>query len=519
MTDQPNKPKDESKASKYKTFGSFFSKSNAPNSSSSSGTMKKPKFPGLFKVSRPPNEDLKHHEDEQNSARNSNSSSVSRTKSKTEVSIEVEHPEYEVTYAMMLGIRTSIGKVYNIPKRDPMEEDYKEEKSYYFPKKGGSKTPAHKARDFKFKDYQPQVFRRIREHFRIDAAEYTMTVTNNHYLEFISNSKSGQFFFYTHNKQFMIKTMSKQECKFLRSILADYYNVISFFSFQSNIFQQFIIQNPNTLLTRFYGIYRVKLAGSKTMRFLIMGSVFYTHNFIHEMYDLKGSLEGRKATPKEREQEVPVLKDLDFLEGKMKIRIDPEKSKILASQLDRDSQFLQKLNIMDYSLLLGIHYSDREHDPVLAYISQSPPSDAENPNPEELAQRLAVMRRQSHYGLQNQQNVITTKTATEYFMDSSLPESLVTPKNEKQKPREKDVSVFNSDLGGVQGVNEDGSRANCFYYMGIIDILQQYNVKKRIETSYKSMLVDEDRISSVKPEKYAKRFSKFISDAIHSHSK
>ncbi len=62
--------------------------------------------------------------------------------------------------------------------------------------------------EFAFKEYEPQVFMRIREHFKIDAAEYTMAVTNNNYLEFKSNAKSGQFFFYTHNKQFMIKTMS-----------------------------------------------------------------------------------------------------------------------------------------------------------------------------------------------------------------------------------------------------------------------------------------------------------------------
>jgi 1-phosphatidylinositol-4-phosphate 5-kinase len=103
---------------------------------------------------------------------------------------------------------------------------------------------------------------------------------------------------------------------------------------------QYIIQNPNALLTRFYGIYRVKLSGSKTMRFLIMGSVFYTHNFIHEMYDLKGSLEGRKASEKEKQQEVPVLKDLDFLEGKMKIRIDTDRSRLLVEQLERDSHVI-----------------------------------------------------------------------------------------------------------------------------------------------------------------------------------
>jgi 1-phosphatidylinositol-4-phosphate 5-kinase len=65
--------------------------------------------------------------------------------------------------------------------------------------------------EFAFKEYEPQVFRRIREHFKIDDAEYTMEATNNNYLEFKSNSKSRQFFFYTYNKQFMTKTMSEQD--------------------------------------------------------------------------------------------------------------------------------------------------------------------------------------------------------------------------------------------------------------------------------------------------------------------
>ncbi len=238
--------------------------------------------------------------------------------------LEMEHREVEMTYDMMLGIRTVIGKVYSFPQRELTKLDFEEEMKYFFPKTGSSKTPAHKARDFRFKDYHPQVFRNIREHFGIDAAEYTMTVTDNQYLEFISNSKSGQFFFYTHNKQFMIKTMSKEECKFLRRILPDYYNYVS--------------KNPNTLLTRYYGIHRVKPSGGKKIRFLIMGSVFFTENFIHENYDLKGSTIGRSATDKEKQQEVPVYKDLDFLERKVRIRIAPSTAKIFVDQIEKDAK-------------------------------------------------------------------------------------------------------------------------------------------------------------------------------------
>jgi 1-phosphatidylinositol-4-phosphate 5-kinase len=253
----------------------------------------------------------------------SSTPSVSKSKA-THQEIEVEHREYEVTFDMMLGIRTMVGVAYQSKHREIAAEDFEHVAKRTFPSAGSNKTPAHKMRDFKFKDYHPEVFRRIRERFGIDAAEYTMTVTNNPYLEFISNSKSGQFFFFTHNKQFMIKTMSKEECKFLRKILPSYF--------------KYVMENQNTLLTRYYGIHRVQPAGSRKIRFLIMGSVFFTDKFIHESFDLKGSTYGRAATAKEKEQAVPVLKDLDFLDKKVKIQIQPEKASELVAQIEKDSQ-------------------------------------------------------------------------------------------------------------------------------------------------------------------------------------
>lgn len=81
-------------------------------------------------------------------------------------------------------------------------------------------------RDFKFKDYCPEVFRRIRARFDIAPDDYILSVCGNfQYLEFISNSKSGQFFFYTHDRRYMIKTISKGEAKFLQKILPAYFEV------------------------------------------------------------------------------------------------------------------------------------------------------------------------------------------------------------------------------------------------------------------------------------------------------
>lgn len=47
-------------------------------------------------------------------------------------------------------------------------------------------------------------------------------------------------------------------------------------------------------------------------------------------------------------------------------------------------------------------------------------------------------------------------------------------------------------------------------YMGIIDILQTYNMKKRMEHTCKSMQYDPMSISAIEPTLYAKRFTDFL---------
>ena len=46
--------------------------------------------------------------------------------------------------------------------------------------------------------------------------------------------------------------------------------------------------------------------------------------------------------------------------------------------------------------------------------------------------------------------------------------------------------------------------------MGIIDILQEYNMKKTAEYGFKGITIDFNTISSVPPGKYAQRFYRFV---------
>lgn len=186
--------------------------------------------------------------------------------------INAQHEQYALTYGMMSGILNSVGAQNPFKLRLSMNDFMRVDKRTFASNNGKLENP------FKFKDYSPDIFRQIRRRFSIDSADYMLTLCGDfNYIEFISNSKSGQFFFYSHDGRFMIKTQTKAESKFLRRILPHYY--------------KFAMENPNTLVTKFYGMHRVKMHHlRRKMHFVIMASVFDTPKEIHQRFDLKVSL-------------------------------------------------------------------------------------------------------------------------------------------------------------------------------------------------------------------------------------
>jgi hypothetical protein len=93
-----------------------------------------------------------------------------------------------------------------------------------------------------------------------------------------------------------------------------------------------------------------------------MASVFDSPAQINTIYDLKGSLIGRSATEKERASG-GVLKDNDLIFDERKLHLGVKKTQFVA-QLEKDAMFLASLNIMDYSLLVGIHDRQKRHTNV-----------------------------------------------------------------------------------------------------------------------------------------------------------
>ena len=139
--------------------------------------------------------------------------------------IEEEHELYTLSIAVMLGLRYAIYQTHRQLENDKQEkrfwldsEEFMRMEKYVFRPDGRHNTPPHKlGHTFKFKDYSPVPFAYIRRMFGINEYEFIHSVCGNaNFIEFISNAKSGQFFFYSSDGKYMIKTMTNTESKFLR---------------------------------------------------------------------------------------------------------------------------------------------------------------------------------------------------------------------------------------------------------------------------------------------------------------
>jgi 1-phosphatidylinositol-4-phosphate 5-kinase len=137
--------------------------------------------------------------------------------------IDGRHELYALSLAVMLGVRTSIARTNTIlassdRKKLLSPQDFMAEEKYEFSPKGSATTPPHKlSHTFKFKDYAPVAFAYLRRMFGVNEFDFLLSVCGNaNFIEFISNAKSGQFFFYSSDGKYMIKTMTNAESKFLR---------------------------------------------------------------------------------------------------------------------------------------------------------------------------------------------------------------------------------------------------------------------------------------------------------------
>ncbi|KAM4797169.1 phosphatidylinositol 5-phosphate 4-kinase type-2 gamma isoform 3-T3 [Rhinophrynus dorsalis] len=250
------------------------------------------------------------------------------------------------------------------------------------------------------------------------------------------------------------------------------------FGIDDQDFQHIVKCHGSTLLPQLLGMYRLSVDNEDSY-ILVMRNMFSHRLTVHRKYDLKGSLVSREASDKEKVKELPTLKDMDFLNKSQKVYVDEEQKKIFKDKLKRDVEFLVQLKIMDYSLLLGIHDVQR----------------AEQEEEEELEEEEAENEGSGHvtvgsYG--------TSPEGIAGYLNSIKPLG----------PGEFEPYI---DVYAVK--SSDSAPQKEVYFMGLIDILTQYDAKKKAAHAAKTVKHGAGaEISTVHPEQYGKRFLEFVTN-------
>jgi len=326
--------------------------------------------------------------------------------------------------------------------------------------------PSH----FKIKEYCPLVFRNLRERFGLDDLEYLNSLTKAP-KPMHNPGKSGAKLYLSADKMFVIKTMTTEEIEQMHHLLKQYHPYI-------------VERDGKTLLPQFLGMYRLTVDNVENYM-CVMRNVFSGHLKVHKKYDLKGSTVEREASEKEKQKKEPTLKDNDFVKDGVKITIGEEAKSKLMETLSADVQFLIKHDIMDYSLLLGIHDTqlagdedreteddldeeDEEYDSGGSGVAMTPP-DSPGAGRRHLAKKNSVV------------------------------EGLIDP--------ERDIYAIPS-----QGLGESNNHE--IYFLSIIDILTHYGVKKMTAKAAKTVKYGSsvDGISTAEPDQYGKRFLSFLNE-------
>lgn len=375
---------------------------------------------------------------------------------------------------------------------------------------------------FAFQDIEPTVFHLLRDAYSISSTDYRQSfkmknaafVESSGMLEKFTEGKSGSFFYFSCDFRYIIKTVTSGEEKFLRKIAYRYYNHMK--------------QNPNSLIVRFFGLHKVRLAPEQRyISVVVMENVFYNRHQlkIHYTYDLKGSTVGRRALRGGRTRATyhGTLKDLDL---DHQIFIGPEAKAQLMEQLTQDVDFLTHSGIMDYSLLLGVH-SHNQGIRLNRFESES--IDIGGPRGNTIVDvtldngtgspfatptnTLDRMQRPPHRSPRPATRTLDSTSASGKHMEPRIP-------------------WFRRDMGGLRsssplhpctlyeqheaGREGSGSFTDCqgsevpvhTYFFGVVDILQEYNVRKRVEHFWKTKFLCQDKknLSAVHQKEYGERF-------------
>lgn len=117
--------------------------------------------------------------------------------------------------------------------------------------------------------------------------------------------KSGSFFFFSHDRKYIIKTMNAEEIQVMLKILPNYI--------------EHLRKTPNSLIAKIFGIFTIEKDGFGKVHVMLMENTlqFYNPDKLECIFDLKGSKLARST--KGELKKSTIRKDNDFKIAKAKL--------------------------------------------------------------------------------------------------------------------------------------------------------------------------------------------------------
>mmetsp|Transcript_6050 Transcript_6050/g.13336 ORF Transcript_6050/g.13336 Transcript_6050/m.13336 type:complete len:438 (-) Transcript_6050:188-1501(-) len=173
-----------------------------------------------------------------------------------------------------------------------------------------------------------------------------------------ASGKSRSFFFLSPDQHYIFKSAGVTEIRTLHRIAPSYV--------------QHFRDHPHSLLPRYVAVVQLHMREHETIHFIVMCNALGGVRPIHWRYDIKGSTHQRLASQKERQKKHPVFKDQDWLRDGRQLVFscadDPKDYSANAKHLSiassrngfvhalrKDADFLRRMLLIDYSLLVGVH--------------------------------------------------------------------------------------------------------------------------------------------------------------------
>ncbi|OAX36749.1 hypothetical protein K503DRAFT_867357 [Rhizopogon vinicolor AM-OR11-026] len=174
-----------------------------------------------------------------------------------------------------------------------------------------------------------------------------------------TGGKSGSAFLKTRDDRFIAKELSRAELQTMETFGPAYFEYMA----------SAIAGSRPTLLAKVFGCYKLTFKKSRDkgssksklthMNLLVMENLFYDRRF-SKIYDLKGSTRNRHVRSTGRENEVLLDENLVETAHLSPFYLREHSKRILRGALFNDTKFLEDINVMDYSLLVGVDAQTHE---------------------------------------------------------------------------------------------------------------------------------------------------------------